>query len=672
MSKESRRLIALFRKARDFDLTRFEDYRELMAFYEGNQDLLSRYSENKPWVVSMNTPFASLAIDTRVASLQANDYMGVLQPLSPEDVENIQKLNNLYHNEWKLMNMNNKINDAIHRAAIAREAYIHVVFNADRIKGGTNRLQKGVLEAYFLEPGSVLIDPKALDMKNADYIIVTERLTPEQAKRMYNISAEEEKPNSVFSPQDRGEMYLDNDYDTEQQDVLTKMTFYERSGEIIYKTCMVEDMIVTEKTKLEINVFPIAQLRWEKKAQSPYGLSLMDRLLPEQKAINSIESAIVNSTLSTVAPQYVVRKDSGLDPKKVANFSGAPGVVYSVNGDPTNAIIPLNNPKIDPQIIEIKREYELTIDKIASRTDQFLGALGTSGNTSGGAQAAISRATIIEQKFLSNMEDFIEDLTRILVEFLTKAFEGETIFTRSEERSDGSFEFDEIEVTEDMKEMEYTFFIDLDVKTRYSREKERQLMLELFQFERQYDAPVKTITVKDLLQKFEVSNRQELVERYDKLIRQDNATKAQIIDRFTKIANEADIDERAIQQGIQEIMMGDETPTVDQILQQIQQRQEEMDAMKERMQEDEMELMGQELALPDQIQDLPSDLLDQNIPQQLGQQVERPGVTQDQAIEALIQNMGAAGAPMGGAPMGGSPMMEEEAIPEELMQTPMM
>jgi hypothetical protein len=657
MNKEARRLVALFRKARDFDLTRFEDYRELMAFYEGNQDLLSRYSENKPWVVSMNTPFASLAIDTRVASLQANDYMGVLQPLSPDDVENIQKLNDLYHNEWKLMNMNNKVNDAIHRAAVAREAYIHVVFNGDKIKGGTNRLQKGTLEGYFLDPGSVLIDPKALEMKNADYIIVTERLTPEQAKSMHNISMEnDDAPNSVFTPQDRGEMYIDNDYDTEQHDVLTKMTFYERSGEVIYKTCMVEEQVVTPRTKLEINVFPIAQLRWEKKAQSPYGLSLMDRLLPGQKAINSIESAIVNSTLSTVAPQYVVRKDSGLDPKKVANFSGAPGVVYSVNGDPTNAIIPLNNPKIDPQIIEIKREYEFTIDKIASRTDEFLGQLGTSGNTSGGANQAIGRATIIEQKFLSNMEGFIEDLTNIIVEFLTKAFEGETMFIRGEERANGSFEFSEIEVNEEMKDIEYTFWIDLEIKTRYSRERERQLMLELFQFERQYDAPVKTITVKDILQKFEVSNRQELVERYDKLTRQDAATKSEIIDRFTRIAHENEIDERMIHQGIQEIMIGDETPTVDQILEQIEQNREEMKMMEQRMQQDEMALMDQELNTGNQIQAPGAEELLQNIPEELGQ-----GQMQAMAEQVLGGQMAPGQPSLEMMPQ--APAAEEEVIP---------
>lgn len=601
MAKEEQRLLGLFRSARDFHPSRFDDYEELMAFYEGDQDELTMFKNDKPWVVSMNTPYSSLAIDTRVASLQASDYRGKITPLSPDDVESIDKLDTLYKNEWDIMQMDDKISDAIHRSAVVREAYIHVIYNPDNIKGGTNRLQKGALEGYFLDPGSVLIDPRALDMKNADYIIVTERLTPHQAKQMYGITQDEESVDHVFSPYERGEVYLGNDYDTEQGDVLTKMTFYEKSEGGIVKSCMVDGKIVTQKTDLEIPVYPIAQLRWEKRAESPYGISLMDRLLPEQKAINSIESAVVNSALAFVAPQFVVRKDSGLDPKLVAKYNGAPGVVYVSNGDPSNAIVPLVAPKIDPQIIEIKREYEVTIDKIASRTNEFLGRFGTAGNTASGAQAASSRATIIEQKFLRNMETFVQDLTEIIVHYITKAYKGKTIYTRSEEMANGRFNFDELEVTKELEDLDYSFAIDLEVRTQYSRDREKQLMLELFQFERQYDSPIKTITVKDILKSYDVSNRQELVDRYDSLITKDEQTKAQLIQQFTQIATQAQAPADLITQGIQEIMAGKETPTVDQIIEQVEQQREEMANMQQQLQQDEMQSALSETQLQDEM-----------------------------------------------------------------------
>lgn len=614
MSTESKRLKELFHKAKNFDSARFDEYQENMAFYEGNQNKLSRYNEEKPWVVTMNTPYASLAIDTRVASLQASDYIGKIQPLSPDDVDTVQKINDLYVNQWKFMQMDNKISDAILRAAIVREAYIHVIFDPDKIKGGSNRLVKGALEAYFLDPGSVLIDPKAVSLKSADFLIVSERLTPEQAKTMYGIKREKEESMSIYSPSDRGENYLGNDYDSEQGDVFTKLTVYERRGQSILKSIMVDDQVVLSKEKLQVSVYPIAQLRWDKKAGSPYGLSLMDRILSAQKAINSIESAIVNSTLSTVAPQYVVRKDSGLDPRKVATFNGAPGVVYSVNGDPNSAIVPLTTPKIDPQIVETKREYEATIDKISSRTDQFTGDIGSAGNTAGGTNAAINRATIIEQKFLRNMEEFIEDITEILVQFLTKAFKGTTMYTRSQERADGSYEFGEISVTDEMEDIEYTFFIDLEVKTQYSRDREKSLILELYQIERQYDAPVKAITTKDILQKFEVSNREELVKRYDQLSKQDETMKAEIITRFTTLANQNQIDSQVVAQGIREIMAGKETPTVDQIVQQVEEQKAQMQEAQANMDAQQTQTQDQRAQDVEQLMQM-SPEMPQNMPQ---------------------------------------------------------
>jgi hypothetical protein len=316
---------------------------------------------------------------------------------------------------------------------------------------------------------------------------------------------------------------------------------------------------------------------------------------------------VVNSALAFVAPQFVVRKDSGLDPKLVAKYNGAPGVVYVSNGDPTNAIVPLVAPKIDPQIIEIKREYEITIDKIASRTNEFLGRFGTAGNTASGAEAASSRATVIEQKFLRNMETFVQDLTEIIIHYITKAYKGKTIYTRSEEMANGRFNFDELEVTKELEDLDYSFAIDLEVRTQYSRDREKSLMLELFQFERQYDAPIKTITVKDILKSYDVSNRQELVDRYDSLITKDEQTKAQLIQQFTQIATEAQAPAELITQGIQEIMAGKETPTVDQIIGQVEQQREEMADMQQQLQQDEMQSALGETQLQDEMMGMVQD-----------------------------------------------------------------
>jgi len=576
MSATSKRLTALWDKAQAFDKGRIDEYTELMAFYEGQQHLLTKYKTAKPWVVNINSPYATYAIDNRVSSLMANDYIGELEPLSPEDIENIQKLNDLYQNEWKEVNMDNVINESILRCAVVREAYAHVVYDSKKITGGTKRLNDGKLEAYFLEPGSMFIDPSALQFRDADFLIVTERMTPNAVKSMYpKYKMEENLAASGDAPEDRGEIYLGNDYDTEQDNVLTKKIFYEKKGDVIKKTIMVETQVVVSTKKMPISIYPIAQLRWEKKMKSPYGISLMDRLLPLQKSINSIESAITNTALSHAAPSFVVRKDSGIDPKAVATVAGAPGVVFAVNGDPSTAITPLHKNSLDSQMIEIKRENEQTIYKLAAVSDQFMGDIGSAGNTSGGTDTAVTRAKIIEQKFLENLEVFVEDLTHILVEYITKAYEGETRYSRGEKQSDNSFNFQEFEVGKDLKDMEYTFAINLDVKTKFSKEKEKKLLMELFQFERQYDAPIKTVTVQDILKTFDVSNRQEFVTRYETLANRDSEKKSAIINQFTAMAHEYQIDPKMVTAGINEIIAGKETKIVEQVMQQVEQQMQQ-------------------------------------------------------------------------------------------------
>ena len=53
-----------------------------MALYEGKQFSGDGIRGTSPWVVKMRTPYAAVAIDTRVSSLIASDYIGELFPIS--------------------------------------------------------------------------------------------------------------------------------------------------------------------------------------------------------------------------------------------------------------------------------------------------------------------------------------------------------------------------------------------------------------------------------------------------------------------------------------------------------------------------------------------------------------------------------------------------------------
>lgn len=563
----------MYKKAYDFNTERFNAYAELMAFYQGNQHLLKKYKTDRPWVVNMNTPYATVAIENRIASILVNDYEGDLIPLSPEDIDIIEPIDRVYKREWERLDIDRIIRNCVETSAVVREAYCHIILDDKKIYGGTKRKRVGALTAEIIEPARVLIDPTARNLKDANYMIVLGRISKKEALKTYNKLESLKLQAPDYTPYQRGEVYYDNDYSTEQEDVFTVWNFYQKEDGKIKKTKLINNIIVKEST-LDITRFPIAQLRWKKAAQSCYGISLMDQLLSLQKAINAIESAITNTAIAYAAPSMMVAKGSGVDPKVVAKSNGAPGVVYSVNGNLDNAIKPVVPPKIQDEILAIKQDFEAKIREISGNSNQFMGNIGTAANTVGGAEVAVERAKIIEVNIINNIEDFVEEIVNILVEFIIKMYPNAELTYSNGKDGEGAYNFDVIKMPKksEMKDLEYKFYIELDKKSQYSKDKQKQTLMDLFQFERQYDAPVKTITVSDIIKNSDLVNKDEIIARYNSLNSQDAQTKAETIDKLINTANNMGISQDLIIQATAEIISGgDDHPATDQLMKMIEQ-----------------------------------------------------------------------------------------------------
>ena len=583
--EKSKPYLDKFEKASNFNKNRQEAYAENIAFYQGNQHLLKKYKNETPWVVNMNTPYATIAIDNRVSSILANDYIGELIPLGEEDVNAVENLDKVYKKEWQKMDLDDVVRSCIRWSAIVREYYCHISLDTKKSTGGKNSKTMGKLEAYAIEPSRVFIDPSARNLKDARYMFVTGRISVEEATELYPEKAVLLKQNNSSTPEERGEVYIDNDYVTEQDDVLQTITYYGKEKGKIKRVDIINNVIVKEKV-LDRKTFPIAQMRWKKAAQSCYGLSLMDEVLSLQKAITSIESAITNTAMSYAAPSMMVRKGCGVDPKAVAKAAGAPGVVYSVDGNLDNAIRPVIPPKIQQEILNIKTDFQNQIDKITGNSNQFLGDIGTAGNTSSGANIAVERAKIIEIDVLNNIREFIEDITDIVLEYIITVYSGEKMTYNDGRRPEGGFKFTTIELNkeEELKDANYRYYIELDSKTPYSKERQKEVLLELFQLERQYDTPIKSVTVSDIIQNMDLENKDVIISRFNKLNFQDAQTKADTVMKLAEMGTEFGINPELTNQAISEIIGSlKETPGVDMFMQEVEktfQRQMQLNEQK--------------------------------------------------------------------------------------------
>lgn len=562
--EKGKKILALFSKAKNFARGRQEALTELMAFYQGSQYDLASYENNKPWIVQMNTPHASLNIDIRVSSLVANDYIGMLEAYSPEDEESLQGLQSVMEDFWYDLDLDSKITDAIQTGAVIREGYIHIIFNKDKIVGGSSRLMKGSLEAYALDTAHVFLDPEARTFEDCNYICVTERISKKMAITKYPFLEGKLKA-SFLSPSERGEIFTDNDYNTEQDEVLTKVIVYlkewnEKGTSFVVKQyAMIEDCLVEENVLNGLSRFPIAQFRWKKSADSAYGLSLMDDLLCLQKAINAIESATTNTAVAYASPSFIMSRSCGVSPMAVAKASGAPGAVFVVDGDPTNAIVPLVPPKLDDRIINIKSEFENSMQAIAGISGSYVGALGTAGNTTGSAELAIDRAKIIETIVLHNVETFVKQITFILTDYLITLYAGgEEIYTRRRNTSSGEMEFNTRTLSENLKDIEFSFFVDLSTRTKFSQEQEARTLKELYQQERQYDAEIKLINELDILNASNTRNKDYLRNRYKREVANSGQQKVQLINQILMIGQKYGLPQDIVTNAQIEVVNNDE------------------------------------------------------------------------------------------------------------------
>lgn len=614
--EKSKPYLEKFEKASNFNKNRQEAYAENIAFYQGNQHLLKKYKNETPWVVNMNTPYATIAIDNRVSSILANDYIGDLIPLGEEDVNAVENLDKVYKKEWQKMDLDDVVRSCIRWSAIVREYYCHISLDTKKSTGGKNNKTMGKLEAYAIEPSRVFIDPSARNLKDARFMFVTGRISVEEATELYPEKAVLLKQNNSSTPEERGEVYIDNDYVTEQDDVLQTITYYGKEKGKIKRVDIINNVIVKEKV-LDRKTFPIAQMRWKKAAQSCYGLSLMDEVLSLQKAITSIESAITNTAMSYAAPSMMVRKGCGVDPKAVAKAAGAPGVVYSVDGNLDNAIRPVIPPKIQQEILNIKTDFQNQIDKITGNSNQFLGDIGTAGNTSSGANIAVERAKIIEIDVLNNIREFIEDITDIVLEYIITVYSGEKMTYNDGRKPEGGFKFTTIELNkeEELKDANYKYYIELDSKTPYSKERQKEVLLELFQLERQYDTPIKSVTVSDIIQNMDLENKDVIISRFNKLNFQDAQTKADTVMKLSEMGTEFGINPELTNQAISEIIGSlKETPGVDMFMQEVEKAfQQQMQVNEQKIDEATNMLMAtpQQQAL---VQDMASQLENGQLP----------------------------------------------------------
>ena len=559
-------------EATDFRVSqRDKEYISNEAQYEGLGWNLASYNKESPFMMKSDINHLKNAVDIRLGSLFANTYYGELKPQSPYDIEAIQEMNVAYKNEWYRLDMDRLIEKAIKAGAICDNGYIEFNMDANKVYGGTNTKREGLITATFLDPSSVYLDPTADCIENCEYMVKKLRVTRGWIKRnkpewVSKLKEKQIKSGSI-SGSENGQIYTGREYD-KGSDNLYELNVVYRKEKLEEDIAVIDDTgnpildkegnpkmdkkvstvvriyYVISRELLEKNEnypfdeIPIIPFQWDTIPQSPYGIPLLRGLVVPQRVANLIESAINNIAMLNAIPTYLVSTESGIDIDEFAKLSQAPGIIWEVNGDVAKAVRRLNDSEVNEAMVAIKESFVGNIKEYAGVNAAYQGDLGTSGSTSSGTIEAISRATIIDNNPLKQIEVFVEKLSRMLVKFMTRYYKGEHIYIRDTSKDISKLsnkDFQDIEMKEEYSALNYDFTVDLASRNKNDKNRQYNLMKELYQLQNQYKDPTKVLNITDVVRAANLDNYNEMFKRFSDMSEEAYNEKANLIVQLMQI-----------------------------------------------------------------------------------------------------------------------------------------
>lgn len=516
----------MFNKAKAKRQKKDPIWKELDAFDRNEQWDMN----NAPaWLPKPITNYVHLVKNTKRAAFAVDNPAGKLRPMSPAGKDAVKLLNKAYEDTVERIKMRKVVRENIETSKLLGTGIAQFTWDesaegrmGSTVLGDEGFQYEGEIRVREIEPSTFYPDPNAFTIEDCEYIFIRERKPLAWVKNHPKFSAawsKEETESSGNDKEDRGEIYL-RDYDTSQGDgLVTLTTLYEKkmndAGGFAYSVTYLAGEKLLLEEPLRPNRYPFALLHDFKQRQDFWAMSTCQFILDNQKIVNKVESIIAMIGILMQNPQKIVAKDSGIDPKKVAKYGSAPQQVWEANHDPSKAIYNVPTPQIPLVLFNLLEQAKANIREITGLTESYMGQNVGSLQTSSGVQALIDRSTMRDRDQMYDIELYIEEMTKILIDFMTEFYvEERQIRITGKKKEDIDFI---PYIGAEFKDLSYDVFIDVSAKVQVSRMREIADAKELMNLQGQYGAqyPIQILKPQEFIRMMDMIKGEEIIERMD-------------------------------------------------------------------------------------------------------------------------------------------------------------
>lgn len=508
----------------------YTDTEKNYDFYYGNQARYLNIGKETPVILNI----IKSIVKYKLGVVNSNAYAIVYNPNfynAQEEgklLEELCKVLSKHSNKvWELQQVGSKIRECVKDACINDEGILHNYFDKEKQEVCAEVIDKNNI--YYGNENSG-------DIQSQPYIIISYRKPVTQVKeeaRALGIS--EENVELITSD---GETLEQAGYTSTTDEVnpmcLVLLKYYKSNGKVYY-TRAVKSVELESNINIEMTLYPIAHMLWEKVKGSARGIGAVRNIIANQIEINKIATRRALAVKLAAFPKLVVNKDFIDNPNALEKV----GSTIKLKGGATLEDIRKQVGYLNPS--SMSTDAKNLQDDLQNNTKDLEGAgdvaTGTVDPTQASGKAILAVQQATQQPLNEQVESyktFIEDIARIWYD-MWKAYkiDGMQVMYEQDDGNGGTVEVPGVFPYELLKRLDANIKIDITPKSPYDRFAQEQSIESLMTAQKiTFEEYVEALPEDSVMPKYALQNilkkRQEKQRMIDIMQRKAQSMQAQL------------------------------------------------------------------------------------------------------------------------------------------------
>ncbi|MFY0760197.1 hypothetical protein AB1K32_15105 [Metabacillus dongyingensis] len=324
-----------------------KQYKDGLA-YKKQMNLLSNWAEYERFKAGDQWPAATdktrnlprpvfniikQVINHKVASVMNENIKMVFTAMDAEEesfeYDGADKFTRYSETTWENVKQDQLNEEALESGATTGPCIWHYYWDTSK-QGGNKLKYVGEIKGEVIDPVNFFPgNPQCTNIQDQPYLVITHRDLVENVRKHAEENGVSKELISLIKPDSDTE---DQAYDMAKKELteetkVTVLTKYWKENGIVYFQKVASGVVVKPKQQTGMKLYPIALMQWERRKRSIFGVSEVEGIIPNQKAINFLMAMQLLSVQLTGWPKLIV--DKNMVKQQITN---TPGEVINVTG----------------------------------------------------------------------------------------------------------------------------------------------------------------------------------------------------------------------------------------------------------------------------------------------------------------------------------------------------